>query len=76
MQEGVFRQNLFYRLNVAPLVFPPVRDRKDDSSLLARYFLEKYSAELKKEVLVWALMCCACLRFIHGLAMSGNWKMS
>lgn len=50
VQEGRFRQDLFYRLNVVPLALPPLRDRKDDIPILARHFLEKYSAELNKDV--------------------------
>ncbi len=39
MDEGRFREDLFYRMNVVPLAIPPLRDRKEDVSLLARYYL-------------------------------------
>ena len=41
---GDFREDLFYRVNVVPLVIPPLRERKDDIPMLARYFLKKYNA--------------------------------
>ncbi len=41
---GRFREDLFYRLNVVPIVVPPLRERPDDIELLARAFLEEYCA--------------------------------
>lgn len=43
VSEGKFRQDLYYRLNVVPLLVMPLRDRKEDIGVLAVYFLEKYS---------------------------------
>jgi two-component system response regulator AtoC len=51
VQEGLFRKDLFYRLNVIHIQAPPLRDRKQDISLLIQYFVDKYCFELKKEVL-------------------------
>jgi len=43
LKEGSFREDLFFRLNVIPFRLPPLRERKDDIPLLARFFVEKYS---------------------------------
>jgi len=47
--RGAFRQDLFYRLNVIPFYVPPLRDRKEDIPVLARFFLSEYSAEYGKK---------------------------
>jgi two-component system nitrogen regulation response regulator NtrX len=47
--RGAFRQDLFYRLNVIPFFVPPLRDRKEDIPVLARYFLGEFSAEYGKK---------------------------
>lgn len=43
IESGQFREDLYYRLNVIPFHLPPLRERKDDIGLLARYFVEKYN---------------------------------
>ena len=50
VREGKLRQDLYYRLNIIPLVLPPLRERREDIPLLARYFLAKYAARLNKDV--------------------------
>jgi formate hydrogenlyase transcriptional activator len=48
--ERKFRSDLFYRLNVFPIQIPPLRDRREDISLLVRYFVQKFSRRLNKTV--------------------------
>ncbi len=50
VEQGKFREDLFYRLNVFPIFVPPLRKRKADIALLADFFLNKYSKQNKKTV--------------------------
>src|SRR6187397_2113863 len=50
VQEGRFREDLFYRLNVVSVETPPLRDRKDDIGELAEFFVKRFAGELKKRV--------------------------
>jgi Nif-specific regulatory protein len=50
IKEGIFREDLYYRVNVFPIYLPPLRERKDDIMQLADHFLEKYAAENKKNI--------------------------
>jgi transcriptional regulator with GAF, ATPase, and Fis domain/tetratricopeptide (TPR) repeat protein len=50
VEKGVFRQDLFYRLNVFPIHIPPLRVRKEDIAPLAQYFTEKFSRKVGKRI--------------------------
>ncbi len=50
INEGSFREDLYYRLSVVPLRIPPLRNRKEDIPLLIDHFLKKYSKRVKRDV--------------------------
>ena len=49
MEEGVFREDLFYRLNVVTIHIPPLRERREEVPVFLKYFLEKYSEHYGKK---------------------------
>ena len=50
IEEGDFREDLFYRLNVVPIHLPPLRERVADIPAMARHFVAKYNARLQKSI--------------------------
>jgi len=69
VREGRFRQDLFFRLNVVNLHIPALRERKDDILPLARFFLNRYAVDFKKQVSGFSP---AAIEKIRGYAWPGN----
>jgi DNA-binding NtrC family response regulator len=51
LEEKKFREDLFFRLNVISVTFPPLRNRKEDIPFLANHFLQKFTQEMKKRII-------------------------
>ena len=69
VEQGTFRQDLFYRLNVLVIQVPPLRLRQGDVPVLARFFLEKISGTLRKSLAGFTPAALACL---EAYAWPGN----
>ena len=51
MDQGKFRLDLYYRLNVIQVMLPPLRERKDDLLPLAKYFIQHYNARFRRNIM-------------------------
>ena len=69
VREGLFREDLYHRLNVIRLRLPALRERREDIPLLARHFLQKSARELGVET---KKLSDATLKLMSGLPWSGN----
>jgi DNA-binding NtrC family response regulator len=50
LKKGEFREDLYYRINVVPIVIPPLRERKEDIPMLLEHFIKKFNAENNKNL--------------------------
>lgn len=69
VRQGLFREDLYYRLNVIPIQLPPLSARPDDIALLARHFLQRICAEMKRPPMA---LSRTAIRALEGYAWPGN----
>ncbi|MCE9904181.1 acetoacetate metabolism transcriptional regulator AtoC [Hafnia paralvei] len=69
IEQGEFRRDLYYRLNVMHLYSLPLRERPEDILLLARYFLQKFSAENNKDIIGFDI---SAIRMLENYPWLGN----
>jgi len=69
VEQGAFREDLFYRLNVVNIYIPPLRERKEDIPLLTTYFMKKYCTSMNKPV---ATIDAGALHYLENLDFPGN----
>jgi two-component system, NtrC family, response regulator AtoC len=67
--DGSFREDLYYRLNVIPVILPPLRERKEDVPLLVQHFLQKFAGELDRGAMTMSQMA---MRSLMAYAWPGN----
>jgi DNA-binding NtrC family response regulator len=65
VKKGVFREDLFFRINVITIEIPPLRERGDDISLLIQYFKKKFADELGKPAIGFSENALEVLRNYH-----------
>jgi formate hydrogenlyase transcriptional activator len=68
-QDGRFRSNLYYRLNVFPVVLPPLRERREDIPMLARHFSQRFARRMGRRI---ETIPAAVLNALVGYPWPGN----
>ena len=74
MEDGRFREDLYYRLHVITVQLPPLRERRDDIALLVQHFLEKYGEENQKKTLEITPKRSTCCSTTTGRATCASWR--
>lgn len=69
VEEGVFREDLWYRLNVFPITVPPLRERSEDVPVLVEHFVRRFSQKVGKQI---SSIAPVSLRVMHDYAWPGN----
>ena len=75
VEKGLFRRDLYYRLNIITIRIPPLRDRKEDILPLVTSFIRRYNKEMGRNVEEITARRLAFLRITTGREMSGNCRM-
>jgi len=74
LEQGTFREDLYYRLNVVPINIVPLRDRKQDIPYLAEHFLHKYAAEAGNRLRTITPAAMNKLAAYHWPGMCASWR--
>jgi len=69
IEEGKFRPDLFYRLNVFRIELPPLRERRDDVPALVNHFVVKFSQQMNKKI---TRVCPSAMNLLQQQPWSGN----
>ena len=76
LEEGTFREDLYYRLNVVPIDIPPLREHKEDIPDLVNHFLARFAADSEKEIEGITPAALNALMEYHWPAISASLKIA